>query len=106
MRKLQQYDWPGNVRELANVIERSAIVSHAGKLMVDIQNPATPAVRKSSTLLTEADIEQIRIANTIACMKEAGGRVSGKNGAAALLGIRPTTLYSRLQKIGLTPNDW
>jgi PAS domain S-box-containing protein len=106
MRKLQHYDWPGNVRELANVIERSAIVSHAGKLMVDIQNPATPAVRKSSTLLTEADIEQIRIANTIACMKEAGGRVSGKNGAAALLGVRPTTLYSRLQKIGLTPNDW
>ena len=106
MRKLQNYDWPGNVRELANVIERAAIVSHAGKLTVDIQNSAAPVVRSSSTLLTEADIEQIRIANTIACMKEAGGRVSGEDGAAALLGIRPTTLYSRLQKLGLTSKDW
>ena len=106
MRKLQHYDWPGNVRELGNVIERSAIVSNAGKLLVDIQNPAAPAVRKASALLTEADIEQMRIANTIACMKEAGGRVSGPDGAAALLGLRPTTLYSRLQKLGLSSEDW
>ncbi|WP_195819882.1 sigma-54 interaction domain-containing protein [Roseobacter sp. MH60115] len=106
MQKLQKYDWPGNVRELANVIERGAIVSRAGKLVVDIQNPTAPVVRNSSTLLTEADIEQIRVANTIACMKEAGGRVSGNGGAAALLGVRPTTLYSRLQKLGLTDKDW
>ncbi len=106
MRKLQQYDWPGNVRELANVIERSAIVSQTEKLMVDIHNPAAAVVRSTSTLLTEADIEQIRIANTIACMKEAGGRVSGRGGAAALLGIRPTTLYSRLNKLGLSSSDW
>ncbi|MGK2941894.1 MAG: helix-turn-helix domain-containing protein [Immundisolibacter sp.] len=39
-------------------------------------------------------------------MKEAGGRVSGPNGAAALLGIRPTTLYSRIQKLGLSSRDW
>jgi len=88
------------------VIERAAIVSHEGKPTVDIQNSAAPVVRSSSTLLTEADIEQIRIANTIACMKEAGGRVSGEDGAAALLGIRPTTLYSRSQKLGLTSKDW
>jgi PAS domain S-box-containing protein len=106
MQKLQKYDWPGNVRELANVIERGAIVSHAGKLVVDIQNPSAPVVRNSTTLLTEADIEQLRVANTIACMKEANGRVSGKDGAAALLGVRPTTLYSRLQKLGLTEKDW
>jgi transcriptional regulator with GAF, ATPase, and Fis domain len=63
-------------------------------------------VRNTAALLTEADIDQIRIANTIACMKEAGGRVSGPDGAASLLGIRPTTLYSRLQKLGLTEKDW
>ena len=106
MRKLQSYDWPGNVRELANVIERGAIVSQSGKLIIDINNPAAPAVRNTSALMTEADIEQIRIANTIACMKEAGGRVSGKDGAASLLGIRPTTLYSRLQKLGIRSEDW
>jgi PAS domain S-box-containing protein len=106
MRKLQRYDWPGNVRELANVIERGAIVSQAGKLMVETQTDAASVVRDTSTLLTDAYVEKIRIANTIACMKEAGGRVSGKDGAAALLGIRPTTLYSRLRKLGITENDW
>lgn len=106
MRKLKQYDWPGNVRELANAIERSAIVSHAGKLVVDIQNPIAPSVRTATTLMTEADIDQIRVANMIACMKETGGRVSGKDGAAALLGLRPTTLYSRLEKLGLSSKDW
>ena len=106
MRKLQQYHWPGNVRELANVIERGAIVSQSDKLLVEIQNDAASAVRATSTLLTEADIEQLRIANTISCMKEAGGRVSGKGGAAALLGIQPTTLYSRLKKLGLGQDDW
>lgn len=106
MRKLQRYDWPGNVRELANVVERGAIVSQSDKLLVEIQKDAASAIRATSTLLTEAEIEQIRITNTIACMKEAGGRVSGKTGAAALLGIRPTTLYSRLKKLGLSPDDW
>ncbi|MFO8127750.1 sigma-54 interaction domain-containing protein [Yoonia sp.] len=106
MAQLKQYDWPGNVRELANVIERSAIVSHAGKLVVDMQNPVTSVSRNASTLLSEADIEQMRIANLIACMKQAKGRVSGRGGAAELLGIRPTTLYSRLQKLGLSDDEW
>ena len=56
--------------------------------------------------MTEADVEQIRIANTIACLKKTGGKVSGKDGAAALLGIRPTTLFSRLSKLGLSQSDW
>lgn len=106
MRKLQQYDWPGNVRELANVIERGAIVSQSGKLMVEIQTAAPARARQTSAVLTEAEIEQIRVANTIACLKQAEGRVSGKGGAADLLGVRPTTLYSRLKKLGLTVNDW
>ncbi|HSF90788.1 MAG TPA: sigma 54-interacting transcriptional regulator [Paracoccaceae bacterium] len=106
IRKLQDYQWPGNVRELANVIERGAIVSRSDKLLVEIQNNTVSAVRATSTLMTEADVEQIRIANTIACLKKAGGKVSGQDGAAALLGIRPTTLYSRLNKLGLSQDDW
>lgn len=106
MRKLQQYHWPGNVRELANVIERGAIVSQADKLLVEIEKEAASAVHATSTLLTEADIEQIRVNNMVACLKEAGGKVSGPTGAAALLGIRPTTLYSRLNKLGFSQNDW
>mgnify|MGYP001230133144 FL=1 len=106
MRKLQNYHWPGNVRELANVIERGAIVSQTDKLQVEIQSTAIQGTLPTSTLLTEADVENIRRTNIIACMKEASGKVSGQEGAAALLGIKPTTLYSRLKKLGLSENDW
>ncbi len=106
MRKLQDYQWPGNVRELANVVERGAIVSRSDKLQVEIHNGTAAAVSPMSTLMTEADIEQIRIANTIAWLKKTGGKVSGKDGAAAMLGIRPTTLSSRLNKLGLNKDDW
>ena len=106
MGQLKEYGWPGNVRELANVIERSAIVSHTGKLIVDIQNPVAPVTRNASTVMSEADIEQLRVANLIACMTRTDGRVSGPGGAAELLGVPPTTLYSRLQKLGLSDNDW
>lgn len=106
MRKLQQYHWPGNVRELANVIERGAIVSQSDKLQVEIQDHVAPGAMPSSTLLTEAEVEQIRRMNIIACMKEAGGRVSGEKGAAALLGVKPTTLYSRLKKLGPRDDEW
>ena len=106
MRKLQDYHWPGNVRELANVIERGAIVSQTDKLQVEIQNQFIQGALPTSALLTEADVEQIRRTNIIACMKEAGGKVSGQSGAAALLGIKPTTLYSRLKKLRLSEKDW
>ena len=106
MRKLQEYHWPGNVRELANVIERGAIVSQTDKLQIEIRSQITRGSLPTSTVLTEADVELMRRANIIACMKEANGRVSGEGGAAALLGIKPTTLYSRLKKLGLTESDW
>lgn len=106
MAQLKAYDWPGNVRELANVIERGAIVSHAGKLVIDIQNPVATVALNASKLMSEADIEGLRVANLIACMTETGGRVSGPGGAAELLGLRPTTLYSRLRKLGLSDKDW
>lgn len=106
MRKLQDYHWPGNVRELANVIERGAIVSQSDKLQIEIHSQIVPGSVPTSALLTEADVEQIRRANIIACMTEANGRVAGEKGAAALLGIKPTTLYSRLKKLGLSESDW
>ena len=91
---------------MPNVIERGAIVSQSDKLLVEIQSQAASSIRATSTLLTEAEVEQIRTSNIIACMKEAGGKVSGDNGAAAMLGIRPTTLYSRLKKLGLGEESW
>ena len=106
MRKLQKYHWPGNVRELANVIERGAITSQSDKLQIQMQSHVAPGSIPTTSLLTEAEIENIRKTNMIACMKEANGQVAGETGAAALLGIKPTTLYSRLKKSGLKEGDW
>lgn len=106
IRRLRKYDWPGNVRELANVIERGAIVSTDGKLKVEINMAPLISTRSRSTLLTETDIENIMVANLIACLRETGGRVAGDGGAAALLGMPATTLYSRIRKLGLTSADW
>ena len=106
VQKLRKYDWPGNVRELANVIERGAIVSTGEKLKVEINAAPMNTLRGRSALLTEAEIEGIAVTNLIACLRETDGKVAGEDGAAALLGIQPTTLYSRIKKLGLTPADW
>ncbi|QIE43638.1 PAS domain S-box protein (plasmid) [Rhodobacteraceae bacterium SC52] len=106
MRTLTRYPWPGNVRELANVIERGAIVSTEGKLIVELRTGPNPEPRGTGSVLTEAEIEQMKVLNLITCLRETGGRVAGPNGAAALLGIRPTTLYSRIKTYGLSPSDW
>jgi DNA-binding NtrC family response regulator len=106
IRTLRKYDWPGNVRELANVIERGAIVSTGGKLKVEIMTAPVSDARNRTTLLSERDIENIAAANLIACLRETGGKVSGADGAAAILGIQPTTLYSRIKKMGLSETDW
>ena len=106
IRTLQNYDWPGNVRELANVVERGAIVSTGGKLKVEIMTAPLSDARSRSTLLSERDIENIATTNLIACLKETQGKVSGADGAAAILGIQPTTLYSRIKKLGLSETDW
>ncbi len=106
VRTLRNYDWPGNVRELANVIERGAIVSTGGKLQVEIMTAPLSDARKRATLLTERDIENMATANLIACLRETGGKVSGPDGAASILGIQPTTLYSRIKKLGLSDSDW
>jgi len=103
---LRKYDWPGNVRELANVIERGAIVSTGGKLKVEIMSAPLSDARNRSTLLTEREIESMATANLIACLRETGGKVSGLDGAASILGIQPTTLYSRIKKLGLNDTDW
>ncbi|TCP40004.1 sigma 54-interacting transcriptional regulator [Rhodovulum marinum] len=106
MQTLCAYPWPGNVRELGNVIERGAIVSTGHKLIVEMQSGVPARAGTAAPILTEAEIEEMRVANLIACLRETGGKVSGPDGAAALLGMRPTTLYSRIKALGLTEAAW
>lgn len=108
MRRLRAYDWPGNVRELQNVIERAAILARQGRLSIDLPEstrsvPTPPAPDEAARpgFLTE-DIRRERDrAGIEAALAAAGGKVSGRGGAAEILGLRPTTLASRIKALGI-----
>ena len=95
---LTNYDWPGNIRELQNVVERSVILSRGSELQVAmpgvIGRSAPPALQGRSSKASEA-VERARI---LQALKEAKGLVGGPNGAAARLGLKRTTLQSRMQR--------
>lgn len=107
-RRLARYSWPGNVRELENVIERAAILAVGGRLRFDLPETepprrlaAPPAALPTDRPPTEADRRARDRADIAAALALTGGRVFGPNGAAALLGLRPTTLASRIKAHGL-----
>jgi transcriptional regulator with GAF, ATPase, and Fis domain len=112
---LKRYDWPGNIRELKNVIERAVILSRGKVLrldlaMTDILSPAVeredPSTPRGGALLTEAEIQELERKNMLLALQLAGWRVSGPNGAAKMLGVKPTTLADRMRKLRIAkPRD-
>ncbi|WP_411389169.1 sigma 54-interacting transcriptional regulator [Pseudomonas sp. MPB23] len=105
MERLQRYSWPGNIRELQNVIERALITSPEPHLNLDLPDdsaqalPARPDV--TPTILTDEQIRLLERNNTLAALHACQGRLFGKDGAAQLLGLKPTTLASRLKRLGI-----
>jgi transcriptional regulator with GAF, ATPase, and Fis domain len=105
--QLQQYDWPGNVRELQHVIERSMIISTDGKLHIDLLprtgnlTAVAPEIQDNEHVRTDAEIRQIEVDNILRALKVAHGKISGRGGAAELLGLKPTTLASRIKSLGI-----
>ncbi|MDO8281186.1 MAG: sigma-54 dependent transcriptional regulator [Thermodesulfovibrionia bacterium] len=95
---LQAYPWPGNIRELKNVVERAMIITTGPVLHLDIPKIAHSSANQSETL---EDAEKQHI---IDALNTTGWRVSGKDGAAKILGINPKTLESRMQKLGIQRN--
>ncbi len=106
---LLAYDWPGNARELQNVIERAVILARGGKLAFDLRprRQVRPATRAEpvgdGSILTEADRRRLEEDTILAALTAANGRVSGPEGAAARLGVKPSTLYSRIRRKALKP---
>ena len=108
--ELQGYDWPGNVRELQNVIERAVITAKSGKLRFhlpgsseQVEAPAPPPPRdaEASDILTDDAIRELERSNLLAALEHADGKIYGAGGAAELLGLKPTTVASRIQRLGL-----
>jgi formate hydrogenlyase transcriptional activator len=97
MKLLTDYHWPGNVRELENLIERAMIVSSGDTLLVDPHwlGPAQTGDADRGSPLSLAEIERRAIREAL---ERCGGRIYGANGAAAVLGLKPTTLYGKMRK--------
>jgi len=109
--QLEHYDWLGNIRELRNIIERSVILAQGGVLEFDLPKGEAVFVSQAASrqrgdaapreFLTEAEMQQRERENLLAILNQSGWKIKGPGGAAELLGIKPTTLLSRIKKMGL-----
>ena len=101
MKALQEYSWPGNVRELESVIERAVITSQGTALQVLDRFDTFPKAGETTgpDVKALADLEQDHI---LQVLKTTGWRIEGKNGAALILGLNPSTLRARMRKYGIT----
>ncbi|MDB5325348.1 MAG: Transcriptional regulator, NifA subfamily, Fis Family, partial [Phycisphaerales bacterium] len=106
MDQLTAYDWPGNVRELQNAVERSVILSQGEMLRFDVVNskPVSPPRAATETtakpaVLTREELKRQECENIIGALKQAEGKVYGRGGAAEILGMKPTTLASRIRAL-------
>lgn len=110
--RMQRYSWPGNIRELQNVIERVLITSQGVELFIDLQDEVErpsqqtlPSPVHAGTILTDAEIRQLEQDNVKAALRASNGRLFGKGGAAEILGLKPTTLASRLKRLNIPLED-
>ena len=121
LRLLSAYDWPGNIRELQNVIERGIIVTQSGPLRIDLVLGDTLAARKhddvhvmprprsngdpsmapQDSVFSRKEMEDREHANTLAALTKSNWKIYGPGGAAEILGIKPTTLASRVKRMGI-----
>jgi formate hydrogenlyase transcriptional activator len=98
MAALVSYPWPGNVRELRNVIERAMILARGPTLHIKLGHPGSrPQTAKALT----GTLDEVQREHILRALESCDWRIRGPNAAAALLGIKPTTLESRIKKLGL-----
>lgn len=95
MNSLQRYPWPGNIRELRNVIERAIILSKGSTLRIALPEIEASKIYQNMTL---EEVERKHITNVLG---RTGWRIRGKSGAAEILGLKPTTLESRIKKLSI-----
>ena len=97
MDRLMSYDWPGNIRELENIIERAVILSEDGRIKPGGWMP----IFQSATDHTISTLEESERQHILKALQKTNWRISGENGAAALLNIKRSTLQARMKKLGI-----
>ncbi|MCB2170199.1 MAG: sigma 54-interacting transcriptional regulator [Deltaproteobacteria bacterium] len=95
MEALQNYAWPGNARELRNIVEHAMITSCGGRL--DVRAP----IRKSENAAITDTLEDVERQHILSVLERTGWRVTGKNGAAEILGLKRTTLQAKMRKLDI-----
>lgn len=98
LKKLMEYHWPGNVRELRNVIERAMIISDGPYLVIEDLEPQKPPLPPESL---SQSLEEVERAHILKVLESTNWRVSGKGGAAEILGLKESTLRARMKKLGI-----
>jgi transcriptional regulator with GAF, ATPase, and Fis domain len=102
---LKAYHWPGNIRELENIIERQVILSNDNKLYFDFLSsdisPKAVSQVQPADILNEAQKIKLGVSSIELALKQASGKIYGESGAAAILGLKPTTLASRIKKYNI-----
>lgn len=112
MQLLTQYGWPGNIRELENVIERQIILAKNNKITFDSLLKDSQIKENKNLLkidgqcLSALDQKTLEKNNLIKALTHCKGKIYGENGAAQLLGLKPTTLSSQLKKYGINRQDF
>ena len=105
MALLQDYDWPGNVRELKNVLERAIITANTNVVHLSdglggpVEGPKEPVQEKNETDWPTMDTLQQRY--ILKVLDKVDGRIEGAGGAAAILGMKPSTLRHRISKLSI-----
>jgi DNA-binding NtrC family response regulator len=95
LKALQRYPWPGNIRELRNAVERAMIAANTPRLTIAL--PSVPATKRGTSTRLQ-DVERAHIRQVL---EATGWRIRGAGGAAEHLGMKPTTLETRMLKLGL-----
>jgi formate hydrogenlyase transcriptional activator len=99
MRNLARWHWPGNVRELENLVERAVVLSRGEKLEISVPELADGSMSTAAAGLDRFDKQDM----IVRVLKDTKGRVGGPDGAAARMGLKRTTLITRMKKLGIDP---
>lgn len=111
---LCRYNWPGNIRELKNIIERAVILTKGNRLRLDFamhsdqgtKKPLVPIASHDQEFVTDAVFREKEKLNMVAALRYSKWRISGTDGAAELLGIKPSTLAYRMKVYGIKQPDY